>query len=204
MSYTLSMSEPVYPGSAVVTVPFAVSLFSLGWCHFVMVRRSATRNAFLHLQMSVQCHAFCTWVLNLKRQGCRNGISATISTLQSFTFEHISDYKEIFGSLIPFHERSQKVDEYDLEKTDVWMPCGEAPVAHKFCIRRAMYLHVHLYKLNYSSDRYRNKMLPANIWWNPFNISEAKYGEEASHEIPCPRKEVSSFLAKQTLGYTYT
>lgn len=157
-----------------------------------MLRRSATRNASLHLQMSVQCHAFCTWVLNLKRYGCCNGISATISTLQSFTLEHISDYKEIFGSLIQFHERAQKFDKYDFEKTDVWMPCSEAPVAHKFSIRGAMYLHAHLYKLDYSTDRYRNKMLPANIWWNPFNSSEAKHCEEASHEIPCPRKFIFS------------
>jgi len=70
----------------------------------------------------------------------------------------------MFGSLIPFNERAQKVVKYDLEKTDVWMPCGEAPVAHKFGIHRAMYLHAHLYKLDYSTDRGGNKMLPANIW----------------------------------------
>jgi hypothetical protein len=72
--------------------------------------------------------------------------------------------------------------------------------SHKFSIRKAIHLHAHLYKLDYASDRGQNKMLPANIWWNPFNISEAKHGEEASHQTPCPRKGGKFILSRINLS----
>jgi hypothetical protein len=102
---------------------------------------------------------FESYAVGLPQQNIRDGIHfAEFQIGTHFRLQRIS------GSLILFHEQAQKVNIHDLQKTDVWMPCGEAPVAHKFSIRRAMHLHAHLYKLDYSSDRGQNKMLPANIW----------------------------------------